>query len=136
MKKKIKKQWCTYGSMWPIGFGKIMEEHDRCVFIRYYHDQLYENSCWDKNYVKRFDTLEEAAYKYKDYFNNYTDLRMDHPYSDEEFNMLMKHNFPSYFKQKKEELRNSSSFSDDFDQDFFIDKLKHLSLMSITITAP
>lgn len=71
MKKKIEKQWCTFGSMWPIGFGKIMEEQVRCVFIRYYHDQLYENSCWDKNYVKRFDTLEEAAKHFQEYCGYY-----------------------------------------------------------------
>ena len=43
MKKKIEKEWCTYGNMWVWGFGKITEESTNCVYIRYYENQLYEN---------------------------------------------------------------------------------------------
>lgn len=99
MKKKIEKPWCVYGSMWPTGFGKIIEEQDRCVFIRYYEDQLYENQCWDKKpcYVKRFETLEEAAKYYQEYCGYWL--------SDWKLKEKMIEAFPSYFKQKKKRVK-------------------------------
>ena len=102
--KKIEKPWCTYGWGFSLyGYGKIVLESENSVKILYSEGQLYSPEYWDKKeiYVKRYDTLEEAAEKYYYYYNNGTDLRMDHPYGNDEMKSQMRDKFPSYFKNKK-----------------------------------
>jgi len=102
--KKIEKEWCTFGWGWPpYGFGKIEEETKSTLRIRYSEGQHYSIERWENNpvYIKRYDTLEEAAIEYQNGHNNGRDLRMDHPIGDYDLNEMMKWKFPSYFKKKK-----------------------------------
>jgi hypothetical protein len=102
--KKIEKPWCTYGLGFSLyGYGKIVSESEHSVDILYSEGQHYSPECWDKKecYVKRYDTLEEAAEKYFYYHNHGTDLRMDHPYGKEEMKSQIRYKFPSYFKGKE-----------------------------------
>ena len=104
MKKTTKKPWCTYGSGWPpCGFGKIEEESEDSLRIRYSEGQQYSIQLWENNpvYIKRYETLEEAAIEYQDGHNNGTNLRMDHPINDDGIKEMMHWKFPTYFKEKK-----------------------------------
>lgn len=93
--KKIEKEWCTYGGgvgCW--GFGRIVREPPGgSLYIQYIEGQFYPPECWDPDprYVKRFETLEEAAEVYGRYKE----------YSKERIQRLMRENFPSYFKGKE-----------------------------------
>lgn len=111
MSKEIKKPWCTYGvGYFLYGYGKIIEEGENYVKIRYSEKQLYSPEYWDNNerYVKRYDTLEEAAEKYFYCQNNHTDMRMDHPYSDYEMKQQIRYKFPSYFKKGENSETNKT----------------------------
>lgn len=104
MSKEIKKPWCTYGVGYPaIGYGKIEKETKEVVWIRYSEGQHYPLQLWEnsKVWIKRYNTLEEAAMNYQDEHNNGTDLRMDHPINDMELKEFMRAKFPSYFKEGK-----------------------------------
>jgi hypothetical protein len=95
----IKKPWCTYGWGYAWGYGKIVDEDKNCVDIRYSEGQMYPPECWHKgpNYVKRFNTLEEAALQYQTDVHNHTTGII----TTEDLNDDMRYKFPSYFKKKK-----------------------------------
>ena len=97
---EINKCWCTYGVYYATGFGKIIKETSETVVILYSEKQVYPAEYWENRpqYICRFDTLEEAAKKYQHDVNNFTDMRMDHPISDEQIESQMRYAFPSYFK--------------------------------------
>jgi hypothetical protein len=59
----INYKWCTYS--WsnkelPQHIGKMYNVRGNTCDIQYSDGQLYPKSAWDMDYVKVFDTLEEA----------------------------------------------------------------------------
>ena len=100
-KKEIEKPWCVYGSfLGLIDFGKIEEDYENHVFVRYWEGQHYSLEAWDPNLIKRFNTLEEAV---EHYIENRpgVDIR-ERDLTDKEIRELAREKFPSYFKKKKE----------------------------------
>ena len=93
----IKQEWCVYGYLsagTPSGYGQIVEDSKGSVFIKYAENQMYAAECWDDNYVKRFDKLEEAVeYYIKNGFNSPRNLEV-------EIRQAYSH-FPSYKKKVK-----------------------------------
>jgi len=97
---EIEKPWCTYSfGLGLSGFGKIIRDKKTCVYIRYSEGQLYPSSCWDPNYVTRFDTLEEAVEYYIEHRRG-VDIR-DRQLTPDEVRGYAKRDFPSYYKNKK-----------------------------------
>lgn len=60
----MKKIWCVYRILWPIGIGKIVRSDRYGCDILYSEGQHYPAELWDLKYVKRFDTVEEAISEY------------------------------------------------------------------------
>lgn len=57
----IEKSWCIYFYWFIPGFiGRIEKEIDDIILVRYYEGQHYPLKSWNKNYVKRFETIGEA----------------------------------------------------------------------------
>lgn len=97
--KDIEKPWCVYSSfIGPMDFGKIEEDYGNYVYVRYSEGQHYALEAWDSNYVKRFNTLEEAV---EDYIKHKpgTDPR-DRNITDKEIREFAREKFPSYYKEK------------------------------------
>ena len=95
------KKWCCYRSwMSWMDFGKIVKPlpSGGSCFVLYSEGQHYPPECWDMNYVKEFDTLEEAV---EFYIKNRpaVDIRCS-DFTDDEIRIMAKRKFPSYFIEK------------------------------------
>lgn len=94
----MEKQWCVYGQMFAWGIGKIVKESTNSLYIQYTEGQFYSPECWDPNYVKRFDTLEEAMDEYLKY-KSIPIFKLKE---------IVREQFPSYYKRRTN-VRNSKS---------------------------
>jgi len=100
--KQIEKPWCVYGCLGatlPDGFGKIVEDSGVTYNLLYSESQMYAPDCWDKRYVGRFDTLDEAV----DYFIEHKpefDVR-DSPITEQDIRDMARQNFPSSYAAEK-----------------------------------
>ena len=56
-------KWCTYGS-WgkemPTFIGKLEKQEGNIGYVRYTERQMYPVEAWDMDYVKVFDSIEDA----------------------------------------------------------------------------
>ena len=86
----IGKHWCIYRGIlfFPQGIGKIEEESDTTVRVRYSEGQLYLPEAWNKKYIERFETIEEAIEKFTNDTGDQSGLR------------VAMENFPTAFKKE------------------------------------
>lgn len=94
------KIWCTFGSFYPSGYGRITKESSgNALYIKYSESQMYPDEVWENNplYIKRYDTLEEAAKAYQKSYNAHTYGIITNKQIEED----MRYKFPSYFKEKE-----------------------------------
>lgn len=64
-RQKIEKPWCIYGK-YPKEekIGKIIEESDNGIFVKFSENQLYSPTwLWSESPLKRFETIQEAFKK-------------------------------------------------------------------------
>ena len=59
----LKNRWCIFGVRLD-DFGMVVAENGDCLSIRYSDGQMYPAEFWDKKYVSRFSTPEEAIAHY------------------------------------------------------------------------
>ncbi len=94
----MEKEWCVYGDFLGLrSFGKIIQEQENSVWVRYWEDQQYGNTPWDPSFVKRFDKLEEAV----EYYIKHrppVDIR-ERDMTDNEIRYFARGKFPSYFTE-------------------------------------
>ena len=89
--KEIKKPWCICIGIWfRKRIGKIIQESEVSATVIHAEDQWYPPRSWDKNFLERFETLEEAVEKL------ILDLDIENRNKAIE---LTKDNFPSLFKE-------------------------------------
>ena len=79
-------KWCTYS--WynkdiPQHIGKLHNVRGNTCDIQYSEGQTYSKSAWDMDYVKGFDTLEEAiCYMYTNsHFDFLSEIKDELSYS-------------------------------------------------------
>ncbi|MDO8516725.1 MAG: hypothetical protein Q7S33_01240 [Nanoarchaeota archaeon] len=97
--KEIEKPWAVYRNFFgPLGFGKIEEDNNSSVNIRYSEGQMYASECWDVKFVKRFDTLNDAMEYYTK--NHRGAGSPNQEFIRNKIKICAQKNFPSYFIQK------------------------------------
>lgn len=76
-KALIEKPWCLYGTFYPWGFGKIIDESPdgKTVHILYSANQAYPAELWHARFVRRFSTLREAV---EAYYRSAPDYQLAH----------------------------------------------------------
>ena len=102
-KRQIKEPWCVYGYLsvlLPNGFGKIVGESELT------YDLIYDESgslasyvSWDKKYVKRFETLEQAIKYFIEHKPEY-DVR-ELSLTNKEIESWARYQFPSQFQEEE-----------------------------------
>jgi len=88
--------WCVYGwflKLW--GIGKIISEQPGVVFVEYSDNSIL--NAWNPDWIKRFETLEEAVEYYLEKRLKNSNLIHKEIHESEIWEYIHK-NFPSYFK--------------------------------------
>jgi galactokinase len=102
MKKQNPGNYCVYGyfgKSHPDGFGIIKEENELSVLIMTDEQGYSPHETWEKSYVERFQTLEEAIKYFIKETKNRQDFFTDRTYSKKDIESLARRKFPSYFQK-------------------------------------